>query len=182
MRQIKQAGLKGTPILFKPQELVGAAINTGMQFMSDSKTVYWVVKDSVQIAPNGFRSQDTIDQSNPKKPQKGWHAFASGSVKLGKTDTATDRFFEPRLYSFSVEYKSSKDDLGLPDIEVLQADFRKLDPAAAMIFEDKTLSNIPPLSAKVPTAEKLAAKVSEDPVAAAPTPQKVKQQSAPEPK
>lgn len=150
MRQIKAVNRKtGVPLLRAPKDLLAEALTDAMKTLSDDTWLYWVMKESITISK--FDSLETIDPLEPKV--KGWHAHASGKVDLGKTNVTTDRFHEPRSFAFTIEYKSDKDHLGLPDLKVIQASFNPVNVGDLMMFDDQTLIP-PPQKAQVKASEK----------------------------
>lgn len=127
---IKQVTRKGEPVLYTPKESLPFAVEYGVKKKSTQERVYWVLKDSIT------EKQTQVIQSG-----KEWEAVAEGSAKIGYTDSKTDRFYEAKPHTYKVRFKPKRDDLGLPDIEVVSFEMSPVNqnPAALMNFQDKTL-------------------------------------------
>jgi hypothetical protein len=111
---IKKA-VGGEPIPYSPSEALPYAVEYGVKSLNTQDSVHWTLKKSVE---SGDMHHVTVPQNN-RRYRDGWEATATGTVMIGKTCTKTDRFFEPRKHSFSIKYKSSVDELGLPDLEIV---------------------------------------------------------------
>lgn len=106
---------RGDPILFTPHECLPKAIEYATSKKDGSEFIYWVRKGSLEETSNSFKATEVDKEGN-------WVASSRGTVLLGKTHIAKDRFYEPKKYKYSIEYRSAKDHLGLPDIEVTSFD------------------------------------------------------------
>jgi hypothetical protein len=107
---IKQGNRGGEPVLYTAEECATFAVEYGVRSKNTLDTVYWVPRNSVKV--------DNVSSS--KGDTGSWAAEATGTAMIGKTIAKTDEFFEPKLHSFHVKYKSSKDNLGLPDIQIVE--------------------------------------------------------------
>lgn len=128
---IKTISNRGDAIPYTPEESLPFAVEYGMRMKTDQKYVYWLVRQSIKLASIHFR----------KEALGSWEASANGTAMVGRTNIATDRFTTPKEYQFSIRYKPGKDNLGLPDIQVIEFD---MTPTAAertvpMDFVDQTL-------------------------------------------
>jgi len=123
---------KGVPVPYTAEEAVIFAVLYGLRVLKSEKKIYWAKKESLKI--------DEVHSTPFGK--EGWRASAKGSILIGYTEITTDRFFEPKLHTFSVEYASSRDHLGLPDIKVsmFQTDLLSTDPTALMGFKDPVVA------------------------------------------
>jgi len=117
---IKSTTKKGDPVRFSPDECLERAVVNGVKSQNTESTVFWVLVGSVVKSVLNFTKLGTDKWGNDE-----WEATASGTALVGKTVAATDDFHIARPHNFSVTYKTSLDNLGMPDIEVV--DF-KLDP------------------------------------------------------
>jgi len=102
---------RGDVVPFTPHELLGKAIEYAVGKQDMKEYVYWVQPRSIQEKPNAFHSAVVGKEGE-------WTASSKGHVKLGKTCIKTDKFYEPKLYTYAVDYRSHKDHIGLPDIEI----------------------------------------------------------------
>ena len=107
---IKSVGKGGTAVPYNPEEALTFAVEYGVKSLNSDDKIFWVVRDSVKKTKIHFRPN----------PDGTWEAMAEGIAAIGHTDVKTDRFHEPRQKHFFVEYKPSKDSLGLPDIAVVK--------------------------------------------------------------
>lgn len=128
----------GNPVLYTPEECAVFAVQYGVSSLNTQEELYWVHKDSIKIEE--FSCAVAGDNGVT------WTAAAKGTAMVGKTIVNTDEFFAPRPYSFQVLYKSAKDHLGLPDIEVVEMKMgpTESNPSVLMGFEDKTIPEAPP--------------------------------------
>lgn len=106
---IKTVTLSGKPITYSPLEALPFAVESALKQLNTKDTVYWCLHDTVT----------TASIHTTELPGGRWETQASGSVKIGKTDAATDRFFEPKMTSFTIHYRLGKNELGLPEAEVV---------------------------------------------------------------
>ena len=107
---IKGITKKGDAIKYTAEEALPHAIKIAVANLLDSEFVYWIGTSS---APLTFSSSAKDDGE--------YEAFATGIVSIGKTRIADDKFLLPKNYNFKIHYRSSKDEIGAPHLEV--ADF-----------------------------------------------------------
>lgn len=106
---IKTISSKGAPIPYTPEEALPFAVEYGVRAMSDDVRVYWTVRESIK--------QGSIHYN--KLPDGSWEAIADGSAHVGYSSTKDDRFHDAKPIKFKIQYKPTKDNLGLPDIQVV---------------------------------------------------------------
>ncbi len=106
---IKTVTLSGKAVTYSPKEALPFAVENALKQLNTKDEVFWCMHDSVT----------TTSIHTTELPGGGWEAQASGSVKIGKTHAATDRFFEPKTTNFTIHYRLGKNDLGLPEAEVV---------------------------------------------------------------
>jgi hypothetical protein len=100
---------KGTVVTYTHEEAAPFAVERGVKSLNTKEKIYWVLRKSIQTKITGASSD----------AKKGYSATAEGTALIGYTDVATDEFYAPKLHNVKVDYKSSKDARGLPDIEVV---------------------------------------------------------------
>src|ERR1035438_6233067 len=104
-------GRKGDPIPMSPEQAIPTAVLYGLKKQHNSKDkTYWIKPGSV--VTTGF-AKTIVD-----KVTGDWTASAEGNVSVGHLEHALDDFHAAKPYGFLVQYKSSKDTYGLPDIAV----------------------------------------------------------------
>jgi len=113
---IKSVSKTGHAIAFEPNEAAAVAVMYAIKTKNTSDTVFWALKNTIKIENCTFT----------KHPDGNWEAIASGTAMVGTTTVATDKFSIPRLSQFSVEYKHTKDSVGMPDIAVTEASFSQV--------------------------------------------------------
>lgn len=112
---IKQVTKKGDAIPLSPQEALKPALQRALAAQSTAQKVLWLdgavlIADSVQV------TQGDGDL---------YEAVATGTCMVGHTITETDQFHNARPHSFRVHYRSAKDDIGVPDIDIVSAVFSR---------------------------------------------------------
>ena len=107
---IKKITQKGKPIPYTPKEAIPFAVARSAKVKSTLAVVYWVDRRSIIV---------TSFKSGPTDTEGGWEAWAEGTVAVGKTMASTGKFHVTKSHAFNTHYKSGKDDLGVPDIVVL---------------------------------------------------------------
>jgi hypothetical protein len=127
---------KGIPLT--PDEAVAHAVVYGLRKLDMSKVVKWAFKNTLKAGSAQVSPKD-------KKKGGGWIATASGTIDIGTTDVKTGRFSKARPHTFSVEYESTKDRLGQPDIKV-----NKFDHAP---IEMNPAKGVPPVAASKPVIQ-----------------------------
>jgi len=152
---IRSVDRTGEPVLFTPRDALPFALQKGMKLKNTLDRIYWVMIDGLTV--DSFSSLNTPADATKKKDKGGWQASATGKVDIGYTDAKTDKFYDAKSYKFKIEYRSSKDGLGLPDIKVTSFEFQPLsnNPADKMRFEDLTLKK------EVHAAKKMEAPIPE---------------------
>jgi hypothetical protein len=144
---IKNKTRKGDPIPYSAEEALPFAIERGARSKNDSKQIFWVEKGTVKKVSFSF-----LD--NPVDGK--WEAKAEGSANIGYTDVKTDKFFKAKPYSFVIVYKSSKDNLGLPDISIVSMEMKPLEQNPKKLMGFPTIT-VEPKKAKEAPAEKVVA-------------------------
>lgn len=139
---VKQVSKKGDAVPYEPAEVLATAIAYGVKTQNTSEKIFWVLGGSI--------TKGTFDSLN-KSIDKSWHATATGTAKIGFTETKTDQFHEPRLYNFKVKYSSAKDSLGLPDIKIDEFEMEPIERNPAVLM------NFPDMTYKAPVAEEIKA-------------------------
>lgn len=112
---IKQITKKGDAVPLTPQEALKHALQRALAFLSEPGKVYWLGAEVV--------SADELSVTQGEGDS--YEAVASGSCYVGHTLTAEDKFFTAKPHSFRVHYRSSKDDIGVPDISIVSCNFEK---------------------------------------------------------
>lgn len=110
---IKNVTKRGEAVPYSPQEALVHAIAFAVAKQQSTEFVYWVGPGALKVT--SFSHTDSGDG--------GYDAFSSGVVKIGKTRIADDKFFVEKPYDFSIHYKSSKDDLGAPHLDIVEFSF-----------------------------------------------------------
>ena len=125
---VKAVTKKGEAVAYTPAEGIPFAVNYGVKRLSTKDRIYWVHKETIKVLTN----PSTVNAKG------GWEASATGTMMLGYTDVATDLFYDAKPYSFNIQYKTSKDHLGLPDLEVVLFEATPLstNPSDLMSFKD----------------------------------------------
>lgn len=107
---------KGDAIPYSPEESLPFAIEYGASLQNTKEKIFWVLRGSVK--KESFSS--FINPAN-----KSWEATAAGTALVGFTDVRTDEFHKAKPHRFTINYKASADELGLPDVKVVSM---KMDP------------------------------------------------------
>lgn len=106
---LKRIDGKGQAVPMTPAEALYHAVVGGLKGINSQEFVYWTPKGSVKASsPVAFFTH----------PDGVWEATAEGEFMLGKTRVRDDQFFDAKKATFRIGYKSSKDEIGLPDITV----------------------------------------------------------------
>lgn len=116
---IKRIDAKGRAVPMTPEEALYAALVSGCKNKSDSEWVLWAQKDGIKLDSPVSHHTDTITGN--------WEATAKGTCLIGKTKVFSDKFYDPKKCTFSVSYKNTKDEIGLPDIEVTAFTFSPIE-------------------------------------------------------
>jgi hypothetical protein len=111
---------KGKVILHTADEAASHAVKYGIKTLNTKDKVYWALTDKIDVHNVTSAPGDA-----------GYKAVAKGTAMVGYTVVSTDAFYAPESHKFLVEYESSKDSLGLPDIKVTKfvLDPVNVDPA-----------------------------------------------------
>jgi hypothetical protein len=118
---IKSMKGRGKPAIHSPEEALRFAIEYAVSGKSTKEKIFWVKKNDFKVS----KQHSTVNKG-------GWEAHAQGTLMLGHTVVATDKFHRPAEHNFVIHYKTAKDDLGLPDLEVVSC---TLTPVNGMMTE-----------------------------------------------
>ena len=146
---------KGAIVTYTHEEAAPFAVERGVKSLNTKEKIYWVLRKSISMKVTGSGS-DT---------KKGYTATAEGTALIGYTDVATDRFYAPKLHHITVDYRSAKDERGLPDIEVtnFEAIPQTSNPRDAALFKRKAPeAKKPEVKAEAPKAEAPKAEVKKE--------------------
>lgn len=150
---IKNVSRKGDATPLSPEESLPHAILRALQSMNSSgDKIFWIKEGSIK--------KDSYSHLD-KVADKTWTASSVGKVFIGYTDVKTDTFYEPREFSYAIEYRSEKDDIGLPDTAVDKFSMTAVetDPSALMGFPDKLeAANVTPANPTLSTSKKILSK------------------------
>lgn len=113
---IKSVSKTGHAVPFEPNEAAPMAVMYAIKTKNTADTVFWALKNTIKVDGCTFT----------KHPDGNWEASATGTAMVGTTTVATDKFSIPRLSKFFIEYKHSKDAVGIPDISVTEATFTQV--------------------------------------------------------
>jgi hypothetical protein len=116
---IKTIDREGSAVPHAPAELVYAAVVKGLKQKNSPEWIYWAPKQAVRVEGKVESTTNPLDQT--------WQASATGECSIGKTSVRTEKFYDAKKCTFSVVYKSSKDELGLPDIEIVSFKFDEIE-------------------------------------------------------
>lgn len=106
---IKGTTGKGDAIPLTAKEALKHAVGRLCKAVSTLDIVYWL--DPRTVVETAFQSLADKDGV--------WQAWAEGTADIGYTDAKTNNFHVPTPHTFKLHYKLSKDEWGLPDIEVV---------------------------------------------------------------
>lgn len=101
--------VNGKAIPLSPQEALIHALVMGLSRMNNPNFIHWTHDKNVKVTK--FSVQQLSDE--------GYEAFAEGSVNVGKTKIPEDTFYTAKLYDFVIHYKSTKDPIGAPHLDVV---------------------------------------------------------------
>lgn len=132
---IKGVTKTGDAIPMSPNEAFPKAVVRAVSTMNDSSWVYIADEKSVVL-------DSPIEVVADKM---GWVATGKGKVMVGKCRVSDDQFFVPKMYEFAIRCASTKDLLGIPDIELKDVSIepvKKVDVGGVKdaLLEAKTLS------------------------------------------
>lgn len=113
---IKRTDKKGNAIAYTPEESFIFATERAVSSNNTLDKIYWVKRGTIKKDKFLFHPF----------PDGTWECIAEGTAEIGYTDAKTDRFFEPKKYWFKVQYKPTKDHLGMPDIGIVAFELEKL--------------------------------------------------------
>lgn len=114
---IKSVTTKGDAVSFTPAEALIHAVKIGLSSKNGSNFIYW--SNDKAVPTSKFVVQNVDNENN-------YEAFAEGVVNAGKTSVSSDMFFAPTAHHFSIHYKSAKDDMGLPHLQVVSFSLNKV--------------------------------------------------------
>jgi hypothetical protein len=106
----KKGPKKGTAIPYSHDEAALFAVERGVKGMNSKEKIFWVLRKSIKVSVTGANSEKDGN----------YRATASGTALVGYTDVATDEFHSPKLCNIDISWKSVKDRMGLPDIEITE--------------------------------------------------------------
>lgn len=129
---IKSVTKKGDAIAMSPEECLEAALIRAAEAESDGEYINWVVKGSLKPSSFNFHYTD--------KAKNQWEANSEGTVEIGRTEVASDRFFVARKINYKVQYNSVKDELGQHDIEV--SSYELTNPQSQNDIMSKVVDNV----------------------------------------
>jgi hypothetical protein len=137
---IKSVAKNGDAVEYNPEEALAPAVTIAAAKQLNKEFVFWV--GSTPKA-SSFRSA----------PQNGggYEAFAEGIVEIGKTRINDDKFFLAKPYSFSIHYRSSKDEIGAPHIDVVSFTYEPTDRNPSKVSGPVEKSAPKPQGGKVST-------------------------------
>jgi len=147
---IKGTTKKGDAIPLTASEALKHAVVRLCKTLSTLDVVYWL--DNRTVKETSFQSM--VDKDGK------WEAWAEGTADIGKTDAHTNAFHVPVPHTFKVNYKLSKDEWGIPDIEIIgtpeftpiERDPQKLMgivPAPPVLQEPTTAHQPEPIRSKI---------------------------------
>lgn len=119
---IKGVTKKGNPVPFTARESLLPAVTRAVKNLPDADNVWWVEAGSLLMSDENFNVIVKDGEGN-------WGATCQGTIRLGRTEIKTDRFFVPVKKEFEIEYQNSKDNYGLPDIEITKFSLRSPESA-----------------------------------------------------
>lgn len=139
---LMKAVRKGKGVPYTPLEAVEAAIKYATKAKNTKDCIYWIDRKSADVAEIKHITHEGGM----------WEAWIEGKVKIGRTETKSNKTFKPKLHTFKIHYKLGKNPIGLPDIEMgsppelklieknstkMVGDFKQDQPAAIVTGEIK---------------------------------------------
>lgn len=106
---IKSITQKGDAVPLTAAEALRPAVTRACKACNTLDIIYWV--DTRTVKETSLTSRADKDGV--------WEAWAEGTADIGKTITKTDEFIHPTPHTFKMHYKLSKDEWGIPDIEMV---------------------------------------------------------------
>lgn len=110
---IKAVTKNGQAVAFHPEELHEEMVSYALKKMNTAEKIYTLQKGSVTV---GAHSVNKDSHGN-------WVCQIEGVAKVGYVCGKSGNNFDFKNTSFKITSKSSKDDLGQPDIEVINHSF-----------------------------------------------------------
>lgn len=107
---IKGVTKKGDAIPLSPREALSAAVGIGLSQKNDESFVFWLGSKDIEVEASQFHVTT--------KPEDQYDAVAEGLCLVGKTRVKDDKFYVARKHAFKIHYRSAKDEIGVPHVEV----------------------------------------------------------------